>query len=143
MKTIVVHNPTDMPVPEYPIEDPVSKKVNLWSIAPGKTLEFPYYVGEYLLEVYGFLQRVITQEELDKEKEEKEKLAKNKHFSQIKVVKKAEGLSVKKPDPSPGLTNDFISKNPEPYRKEEKKVIVSDPDPKIDEAISDFKEIKK
>lgn|SRR3990167_3939622 len=85
--TVVVHNPTDHSIIDYPIEDPTSKEVFVWSIKPNETLTFPYSVGMYLLEIYGFLQRVVTEEELKAETAEKKKMQEGKHFNPIKVVR--------------------------------------------------------
>ena len=84
---MIVHNPADVPVLDYPIEEPGTKNVQLWTIKPGETLEFPDHVGSYLLEVYGFLQRVMTEEERRAELEAEEKKKKGMHFTQVKIVK--------------------------------------------------------
>ena len=77
---MIIHNPTDTPVRDYPIQDPKSGEVALWSILGGETLDFPDYEGRYLLEVYGFLQRIITPEQQEAERKEKEKRDAGKHF---------------------------------------------------------------
>jgi len=83
---MIVHNPTETAVRDYPIQDPKTKDVSLWSIEPGDTLEFPEHVGSYLTEVYGFLQRVVTQDQLNVEQEAQKKLAQGKHFEGVKIV---------------------------------------------------------
>jgi hypothetical protein len=85
---MIVHNPTDTAVRDYPIQDPKGGDVALWSILPGETLDFPDYAGKYLTQVYGFLQRVVTKEELKVEQDETEKLNQGKHFSPVKIVEK-------------------------------------------------------
>jgi hypothetical protein len=95
---LILHNPIDTAVRDYPIQDPKTKEVALWGIGPGETLDFPDYVGKYLLEVYGFLQEVVTQEQLDVRRKEQEKIAQGKHFTQTKVVGKGAG----------GFTNEMV-----------------------------------
>ena len=101
---IVIHNPTDAPIKDYPIQDSDSKEVLLWSILPGETLEFPDHVGKYLLEVYGFLQKVMTQDQYKEGKEEEKKVQEGKVFSQVKIVE-AKGEVVLPTNPQPGFTN--------------------------------------
>jgi hypothetical protein len=95
---MIIHNPTTTDVPEYPIEDPKNGEVNLWSLAAGQTLDFPEHVGKYLLEVYGFLQRVMTQEQVDIEAEEARRKETGQTFSQVKIVK----------SPEKGFTNEMV-----------------------------------
>jgi len=102
---MIVHNPTETPVRDYPIQDPKTKEVSLWGIEPGETLDFPDHVGAYLVEVYGFLQRVITQEQLDYEREESAKLAQGKHFEPVKVI-------------SPGGVTNAMVQTPPPTAEE-------------------------
>lgn len=105
---IVVHNPTEAPVKDYPIQDPQSKEVLLWSILPGETLEFPDHVGKYLLEVYGFLQKVMTEDQYKEEQEAEKQVREGKNYSQVKIVK-AEGEVVGLPtEPQAGFTNDVM-----------------------------------
>ena len=83
---MIIHNPTETKVSDYPIQDPKSGDVSLWSIGPGETLDFPEFAGKYLVEVYRFLQRIVTSEQLSEEQEQEAKLSKGQHFSQVKVV---------------------------------------------------------
>lgn len=83
---IVVFNPTEAPVVDYPIQDPHSKEVKMWSILPGQTLKFPAHAGNYLLETYGFLQRVMTEEEHQRELAAKKKIQQGQQFTQVKIV---------------------------------------------------------
>lgn len=83
---IILHNPTDVPVRDYPIENPKNKEVQLWSINPGETLDFPEFAGKYLLDTYGFLQRIVTTKQLEDERREAEKLAQGKQFTQVKII---------------------------------------------------------
>lgn len=104
---IVIHNPLDVPVKDYPIQDPQSKETALWTINPGETLEFPDHVGKYLLEVYGFLQEVVTEEQVREREEEKAKIREGKVYNQVKVVK-AEGEVIDPPSPQAGFTNENL-----------------------------------
>ena len=120
---IVVHNPTEAPVTDYPIQDPETKKVLLWSIKPGETLEFPDHVGKYLLEVYGFLQQVMTEDQYKAEQEEKKKIQEGKIYSQVKIVK-AEGEIVKSEGEVVGIPNNpvapgFTNQNMQPENAKE------------------------
>lgn len=110
---MIVHNPSDAPVLDYPIEDQESKKVYTWSIKPGETLEFPDYVGKYLLEIYNFLQRVVTKGEREAELEAAEKLRKGQHFTQVKIVEAPSG-EAPKPDEvvNPGFKNENMGELP-------------------------------
>lgn len=97
---MIVHNQADADVIDYPIEDPKTKEVQLWSIKAGETLNFPDHVGSYLLQVYGFLQEVMTKEEKQRRDREMKELNEGRVFTQIKIVDKAptkkveaEGLS--------------------------------------------------
>ena len=76
----------------------------LWSIGPGETLEFPDYAGSYLLETYGFLQKVLTQDQYNEEQEEKAKVNEGKVYNQVKIVE-AKGEIVTPPNPQTGFTN--------------------------------------
>ena len=110
---MIIHNPTDSPVADYPIQDPTSKEVNLWTIGPGQTLEFPDYVGTYLLDVYGFLQEILTEEQKQARDLEKEKINKNKQFTQEKIVP-AKGVAIESPEATPaGMTAEKATNNPE------------------------------
>lgn len=104
---MIVHNPTDTPVRDYPIQDPKTGEVYLWSILPGETLDFPDYAGSYLVEIYAFLQRVVTKEQLEAERRAEEAKAKGKQFSPIKVVDNPQG----------GLTNS-MAQEPAPTPEE-------------------------
>lgn len=104
---MIVHNPADVPVLDYPIEEPGTKNVQLWSIKPGETLEFPDHVGAYLIEVYGFLQRVMTEAERKQELAEAEKLRTGKHFTQVKIVE-SKPKEVEQPETLGGFTNAAI-----------------------------------
>lgn len=95
---MIIHNPTETAVRDYPIQDPKSGDVALWSIEPGQTLDFPDYAGKYLVSTYAFLQRIVTSEQLSAEKREEERLNKGQHFSQVKVVDESG-------TPEPGVTN--------------------------------------
>lgn len=109
---IVVHNPTEAPVRDYPIQDPKTREVLLWTVNPGETLEFPDHVGKYLLETYNFLQEVLTEDQVREREEERQKIAANKVYTQVKIVK-AEGEVVDAkgdeapppPNPQTGFTN--------------------------------------
>ena len=101
---MIVHNPTTNNIRDYPIQNPQTKEVKLWSIDSGETLEFPDFVGEYLLQVYGFLQRIVTEEQLKKEQEEKKRVDAGMKFSQVKVVKSTP-IDTKPPDKPKGFTN--------------------------------------
>lgn len=101
--TVILHNPTEAPVRDFPIETPDKKQVHTWSIGPGETLEFPEYVAEVLLQVYNFLQKVMTREERDRELAEQKKKAKGQHFSQVKIV---EGNPSPRPPAHQGFTTD-------------------------------------
>lgn len=107
---MIVHNPTDTAVTDYPIQDPKSGEVALWSINPGETLEFPDHAGKYLTDVYGFLQRVVTKEELKVEQDEAEKLNQGKHFSPVKIVEKGVTNAMVQP-PAP-TAEQLTPKNP-------------------------------
>lgn len=113
---IVVHNPTEAAVPNYPIQDPATKEVLLWTIGPGETLEFPDYVGKYLLEVYGFLQEVLTEDQVREREQERKKISEGRVYSQVKVVRasgevidqdfeEAEPEAGDTPAPQVGFTN--------------------------------------
>lgn len=115
---MIIHNPTDSPVIDYPIQDPQTREVNLWSIKNGETLDFPDYVATYLTDVYGFLQRVMTEEDLRKEQEVKKKRAENTQFNQVKIVGEPESavsIPVVTPDPVGGATEERASTDPTPY----------------------------
>lgn len=103
---MIIFNPTEHNIFDYPIQDKETKDVKLWSIKSGETLDFPDYVGEYFLEVYGFLQRIVTKEELEKEREEKKKLDAGKHFSQVKIVEAKPTGKVIPPNKYEGFTNE-------------------------------------
>jgi len=83
---MIVHNPTNTAVRDFPIQDLESKETRLWSVLPGETLDLPDSVGEYLLQVYAFLQRVVTAEQLKSEERIKKDIAANKQFNPIKIV---------------------------------------------------------
>lgn len=85
-KNMIIHNPTDTDVLDYPIQNPQTGEVALWSIRRGETLDFPVHEGKYLLGIYAFLQRIITQDQLESEKREEQKLNKGQHFDQVKIV---------------------------------------------------------
>ena len=104
---IILHNPTTNNVRDYPIQDPATKEVKLWSIDSGETLEFPDFVGKYLLEVYGFLQRVVTQEQVEKENEEKKRIDSGMKFSQVKVVT-ATPINTTPVEKPKGFTNEVV-----------------------------------
>lgn len=117
---MIVHNPTESPITDYPIQDPQNKEVNLWSIKPGETLDFPDYVGTYLVEVYGFLQRVMTEEDLRIENENKKKRAENTQFNQVKIVGEptsAVSTPVEIPEPGQGATSERLDADPNPVIK--------------------------
>lgn len=95
-ETIVVHNPSDATVRDYPVQDPKTQDVALWSIAPGQTLRFPDYVANHLLDTYGFLQRVMTKEEYNTEQSRRKAVDQNKQFSPVKIVESVEAMSEKK-----------------------------------------------
>lgn len=107
---MIVHNPTDTAVRDYPIQDPKTGDVALWSVLPGETLEFPNYAGKYLTDVYAFLQRVVTKEELKTEQDEADKLSQGKHFSPVKVVEKGVTNATMQP-PAP-TAEQLTPKNP-------------------------------
>lgn len=90
---MIIHNQSNAPVVDYPISDPKTKEVLAWTIKPGQTLEFPDYVGEYLTEVYGFLQRVITKEQRQAEIESQQRIDQNRHFDPVKIVDNNEAVS--------------------------------------------------
>ncbi len=114
MDTIVLFNPTESEIRDYPIQNAKTKETKLWSILPGETLEFPKDVGNYLLEVYAFLQRVVTEEELREEEEHKKKISEGKQFSQVKVIK-ADGPVVPKEEKPAGFTSELMREpNPTP-----------------------------
>ena len=126
--SIVIHNPTDSDVLDYPIQDPKTQEVALWSIKSGETLKFPDYVGQYLLDTYQFLQREITRADLDREKQERERLEKNKHFSQVRLVDDAPNEEAKKtrvipPPKVRGFTKEALNTQPEPYQKAPDQVV--------------------
>ena len=71
-----LRNPTENNIKDYPIEEAdfdhtgKIKKNNqgaymrtgntlTWSLPAGTTLEFPEYVADYLLSIYGFLEKVV------------------------------------------------------------------------------------
>lgn len=113
---IVLHNPTNSTVKDYPIQNEKTKEVKLWGIAPGQTLEFPDYVGQYLLEVYGFLQKVMTEDQYKEEQAEKAKIEQGKVYTQVKIIPEekkqevekeaAKGVEIEAPKPQPGFTNE-------------------------------------
>jgi hypothetical protein len=113
MNTIIVHNPTQVPVRDYPVRDPRTKETQLWSIMPGETLEFPDYVATHFLDVYNFLQKVMTKEQLQAEQEQQKKLDAGMHFSQVKIIESKKEVSqptvepkpMPAPLPQPGFTN--------------------------------------
>lgn len=72
MKMKTLHNPTDQKITDYPIEevdfdqngnailDQEGKpkhtgRTLTWSLGSGETMEFPYYVADYLKFIYDFL----------------------------------------------------------------------------------------
>lgn len=123
--TIVLHNPTDAPITDYPIQDPGSKEVLLWTINPGQTLEFPQHVGKYLLEVYGFLQEVMTEEQHAERKEEEKKVQEGRAYTQVRIVK-GEGEIVnaapvddpnQPKQPAAGFTNETMQPHNAPVAK--------------------------
>lgn len=107
---MILHNPTEAPVKDYPIQDPKTKEVYLWSILAGQTLEFPDYAGEYLLEVYRFLQRVMTKAEREAELALKKKIAKGQQFSRVKIVEAPRKI-IDKPKTLPGFTTEAVKRN--------------------------------
>ena len=111
---IIIHNPTNAPIKDYPIENKESKEVLLWSILPGETLEFPDNVGTYLLNVYGFLQEVMTEDQIKERKAEEKKKEEGRVFTQVKVVK-AEGEVIIPPNPQTGFTNDNMQPSGDEY----------------------------
>lgn len=106
MKTLVIHNPSREDIKDYIISeaklDPTTGdpyintgtgqpestgRALMWSIGPGETVEFPAYVAEYLMGVFGFLELVESvtatandedtgEEEKEEEKEEKKEVKK-------------------------------------------------------------------
>lgn len=108
---MIIHNPTETAVRDYPIQDPKSGEVALWSIMPGETLDFPEHEGRYLLDIYRFLQRIITPEQQEAEQREEARLNKGQHFSQVKIVggKGFTNENMQPPAPSP---EDLKPKNP-------------------------------
>ena len=118
---IVVHNPTEAPVRDYPIKDPKTGEVLLWNINPGETLEFPDHVGKYLLDVYNFLQEVLTEDQIREREEERQKIATNKVFTQVKVVKAKGEITDAAPDeapPPPNPQTGFTNANMQPKGEE-------------------------
>lgn len=111
---MIIHNPLNIWVPEqakddplkgYPVKDP-SGEVRCWCIGPGETFDFPDHVGKYLLEVYGFLQEVLTEDQHAERQAEKEKIEQGRVYTQVKIVK-AEGEVVDQPkDKVEGFTNE-------------------------------------
>ena len=118
----VLHNPTEAAVKDYPIRD--GEEVKLWSILPGETLGVPDSVGKYLLEVYGFLQEVVTEDQHRERLEEKKKVQEGRVYSQVKIVK-AEGEVIDPPSPQTGFTN----QNMQPHGAEVAKPPVSNVGP--------------
>lgn len=118
---IVVHNPSNAPIKDYPIQDSKGGEVLLWSIFPGETLEFPDYVGNYLLQVYAFLQKVMTEEQYREEQKEKEKIEKGQIFTQVKIVKN-EGVKSEESKREEGFTNENMQPHYAP---------VADKDPEL------------
>jgi hypothetical protein len=76
-RTIILHNSSELDILDYPIEEAIIdpntgdtildsqtqtyKKTGVtlkWSIKTGETVQFPYYVGQYLKSIYGFLKDV-------------------------------------------------------------------------------------
>jgi len=110
---IVVHNPTDTSVKDFPIQNPQSKETLLWNILPGETLEFDDYVAVVLLDIYGFLQRVITEDQYKEEKKEEQKVKQGKTYDQVKIIA-AEGEQTTPPSPQTGFTNE----NMQPHGEE-------------------------
>jgi len=121
---MIIFNPTESAIIDYPIQDKKTKETKLWSIQPGETLEFPDEVGTYLCLVYGFLQRVITEEDLKREQEEELKKQKGTSYPQVKVIPASSVVvpPVKKFD---GFTKEVISgpgaKTPQELVEEKKK----------------------
>ena len=108
---MILHNPTDTAVKDYPIQDNKTSEVALWSILPGETLDFPEHEGKYLLGVYGFLQRIITPEQQKTEQKEAEKLSKGQQFSQVKIVAQP-GFTNEVMQPPPPSGEELKPKNP-------------------------------
>ena|SRR3990167_7880483 len=110
---MILFNPTDHTIKDFPIENTKTGEVFQWTIKPGETLDFPDYAGTYLLEIYGFLQRVVTQEQLDKEAIEKKKVSAGQHFSQVRIVP-SEQVKIPEPevsqkeDPLEGFTTEAV-----------------------------------
>lgn len=127
---MIIHNPTDVRAPGgekgYPIEHPKTKEVHEWAIEPGETLDFPDYVGEVLIEVYQFLQRVVTKKDHELELEEKEKVDKGRHFERVKIVDSISSLTppqkekVEKPETLEGFTSEEVFGDKQPEAKAEK-----------------------
>jgi len=111
-ETMILHNPTQERIIDYPIQHPKTKETFTWSIGPGETLKFPKYVGEYLWDTYKFLQKIMTPEQLQLEKDEMDKLNQGRHFERVKL---SQPKQVTPPPPAPGFTNDLNQKNPSPY----------------------------
>ena len=118
---MILHNQADADVIDYPIEEPGTKQVHLWSIKSGQTLDFPEHVGKYLLQVYGFLQEVITLEEKKQREDDLRKVNENRHFVQFKIVNKekpapqASGAVVEPREAAEGVSSDTVRGKPNPY----------------------------
>lgn len=111
---MIIHNPTETAVRDYPIQDPKTGDVSLWSIEPGQTLDFPDYAGKYLVEVYAFLQRIVTKEQLAAEKQAEQRLSQGQHFSQVKVIDNGEpGVTNADLQTPPATLEDLQPKNPQ------------------------------
>lgn len=112
---VVIHNPTVNDIKDYPISLHEGGETKLWSILSGETLSFPSYVGEYLLSVYKFLQRVLTQEQYDARIAEEQAKAEGKVYPNIKVVD-SQGKEVPPPSTQPGFTTQNSIPNSEPVQ---------------------------
>ena len=115
--TVILYNPTQERIIDFPIQHPKSKETFTWSIGPGETLKFPKYVGEYLWDTYKFLQKIMTPEQVQAEKEEMDKLNQGRHFERVKL---SQPKQVATPPPAPGFTNDLNKTNPSPYNPVDK-----------------------
>lgn len=115
---MIIHNPTDVAINDYPIQDPETKKTRLWGIKGGETLKFPDYVGQYLLDTYGYLQKIQTQAEYEAEQAQKKRVDSGQHFNQLKVIKKdvapseAPAQEIKQPESVGGFTNQLMQTPP-------------------------------
>lgn len=131
---MIITNPSDAAVRDFPIQDPKTGEVALWSILPGETLDFPEFEGRYLVGVYGFLQRIITPEQQALEKQEEEKLNKGKHFTQVKLVSEPGFTNQNMQPPAP---EDLRPSNPTltpPSQQPE-----NPPDPQLTGAVEEVK----